>query len=404
MNRLKLLIRWIIPICIGVFVITGIGSAQHHVYLQVPNTIPSYCQEDNIWCGAATAQMILEGYPGEVEHPYTQTHIWQRIQAHKDDLGVNWATDPDGLRDALMELGGDPGVNWVIFDNPTSQSLMYTIAYWMTRRLYPAAILVNGWQHWVAITGITTDVDPTTTNSVTLQYIEIIDPWNPPCPTAASGGVKSWITGSTWYSDYFYTAGNYPASKWDGNYIAVVEPPLKEGVARAPTPVDTGRVISDSTAKQQAMMWIKKLHLDEREPYTLLRKIKPLKPLLVNREYKGYYIVPFGYEEGEISQAAVLVNAYNGDFQEVGVFHNPIKYLSKDQTVKIALDYLCFCRAKSKARLIFQPSEQTESRFLPIWKITVEKRRWIFFKRVATVYVTQEGKVFERLTKLPLGD
>jgi len=368
----------------------------HEVYLNIPNTIPSYCQEDPIWCGAAVAQMILEGYPPSLpEHPYSQSHIWSRIQAHKDDPGVNWATDPDGLRLTLMELGGDPGVSWNIFPNPNAQSLAYSLAYWMTKRRFPAATLVWEFQHWVAITGITTDVDPTQQSTVNLQYIEIINPGKQPCPTASAGGIKTKMPGGNWYSNYWYAPGNYPASKWNGKYIAVIEPPLMEGMAKAPREVEKGKVISESTALRRALMWIKELRLDEGHPYTILKVIKPLGPLLVNREHKGYYIVPFGYEEGEFVQAAVLVNAYTGDFQEVGVFQRPMKYLSKDLAVRNALRYVCTCRAEAEARLIFQPSEQTQSRFLPVWKVTVKR---------TTLYVTHDGRVHEKLTRLPLGD
>jgi len=399
LKNLKFLIKSFGLILLGIFIVIISVQAEHHVYLQVPNSVPSYCQETNIWCGAACAQMILEGYPGGVEHPFTQTHIWNRIQAHLDDPGVNWATDPDGLRDTLMELGGDPGVYWSIYANSNAQSLMYTVAYWMTRRLFPVATLVYGFQHWVVIVGVTTDVDPRLQSSVSLQFIEIIDPWNPPCPTAISGGVKSWMSGSNWYSNYWYTPGNIAASKWNGNYLAIVEPPVKEGLAKAPKQVEQGRVISESEAVEMAMSWIKKLNIYKREPYTLLSKTKPLKPFLTNAKYKGYYLVPLGYEEGMISQGAVLINAYNGDFQEVGIFQRPIKYLTEELAVKIALNYLCACKDRdirqARAMLIFEPSEQSKSRFLPIWQITVEQM---------TVYVTMEGKVFEKLTILPLGD
>jgi len=402
MNILRIVIKVILLISIELLVNPYCTLAQHSVYLQTPNTIPNYCQETGIWCGAAVGQMILEGYPG-IEHPFTQTRIWDSIQVHKDDPGVNWATDPDGLRETLMVLGGDPGVNWVIYDKPNAQSLMYTITYWMTRRNYPTAVLVYGFQHWIAIVGFETDVSPVGNSNVNLQFIEIDDPDNTPCPIATSGGIKSLMTGTTWYNNYWYTPGNIPASKWDGNYIALIEPPIEEGTAIAPKQIEKGELISDSIAKREALMWIKKLHLDERDPYTILQTIKPLKPLLVNETYKGYYIVPFGYEEGELSQAAVIVNAYNGDFQEVGVFKKPIKYLSKETAVKIALNYLCFCKAKNRAQLIFQPSEQTNSRFLPVWEITA-KKRYFFFTKEAVVYITQEGLVSEKLIKLPLGD
>jgi hypothetical protein len=378
--------------------------SQHHVYLEVPNSIPCYCQENNIRCGAATAQMLLEGYPAGVEHAFDQSDIWDVIQTHKDDPSVNWATDPDGLREALMELGGDPGVNWAIHTNSTASSLMYTVAYWMTKRQFPSAVLVYGWQHWIAITGLTTDVDPTTNSTVSLEYIEIMDPWNPPCPTASSGGAKSWMSGSTWYNDYWYAVGNYPTSKWHGNFIAVIEPPINRGTAKAPEQIAKGEIIPDSLAISRALSSFKELGLYERKPYSILRKSKPLKPYLVNNKYKGYYIVPFGYKENNISQGAIIVNAYTGEFQEVSYFENPVTYLTEEQAKKIALNSLCWCGSRAKAELIFEPSMQTTSRLLPVWKITATKRSWIFFTRTATVYVNQWGEVFDKLIPLPLGD
>lgn len=398
MYKLKFL-RSLVFIGLMALVMGGSVFAQHAVYLETPNTVPSYCQETNIWCGAATAQMILEGYPGGTEHPFTQAHIWNRIQAHKDDAPVNWATDPDGLRDTLMELGGDPGVNWEIYANSNAQSLMYYVTYWMTKRQFPTAVLVYGFQHWVMIDGFTTDVDPTTTATINLQRIEIVDPWNPPCPAATSGGVRSLMTGANWYSNYWYTPGNIAASKWNGNYIAVIEPPVKQGVAMAPMQVEEGRcTISEDAAKEYAMRWFKELRLEKRAPYAVLRQTNVLQPLLVNPKHKGYFLVPLGYSEGELSQGAVLVNAYDGSFQEVGVFQRPIKYLSMDEAIRIARNYLCACKDKRRriqAQLMFQPSEQTQSRFMPLWKVMVGR---------VTLYITQEGKVFEKLTPLPLGD
>jgi hypothetical protein len=342
--------------------------------------------------------MILEGYPGGVEHPFTQTHIWNRIQAHKNDSGVNWATDPDGLRDTLMELGGDPGVHWNIFKNPDADSLMHTVAYWMTRRQYPTGVLVFGFQHWVMIDGFTTDVDPTTSATVDLQLIEIVDPWNPPCPAASSGGVRSLMSGSNWYTNYWYAPGNIPASKWHGNFIAVVEPPAERGAAKAPRQVEEGQVITQAEAIERAVAAMKELQIEKRAPYRALRRTNPLQPLLVNQKRKGYYLVPLGRQEGGRAAGAVLINAYSGDFQEVGVFGRPIRYLPKDRATGGALKHLSVSREQAKrleGELMFQPSEQTESRFWPVWAVATE---------IATVYVTMEGKVFNNLTPPPLGD
>lgn len=43
--------------------VTSESWADHTIYLRDSNTIPSYCQQDGDWCGAAVGQMILEGYP-----------------------------------------------------------------------------------------------------------------------------------------------------------------------------------------------------------------------------------------------------------------------------------------------------------------------------------------------------
>ncbi len=400
----KKVLKGVILIITGLMIIPGLSLAQHDVYLQIPNTVPTYCQEDNIWCGAATCQMLLEGYPGGVEHPFPQADIWDTIQVYKDDPGVSWATDPDGLREALMVFGGDPGVNWAIHTNANEQNLMHSVAYWMTRRSYPTAVLVYGWQHWIAIVGFTTDVDPVSNTTVTLQSIEIHDPWNPPCPTATSGGVKSFMTGINWFNNYWYTPGNYPASKWDGNYIAIIEPPLKDGRATAREAVTKGEIINEKNALELAARWIKELKLYEKQPYAVLRKIKPLKPLLVNQEQKGYYIIPYGYRDGGYAEAAIILNAYNGDFQEVGVFEKPFKYLTEEDAAHYAIDYLCLCGGKAEAQMVFEPSEQTSSRFLPVWKMKVSKRRWIFFKKTAYAFVNQEGLAFKEFTILPLGD
>lgn len=380
----------------------GIGVlGQHDIYLITPNTIPSYCQETGIWCGAATAQMILEGYPGGVDHPFTQTHIWSRIQAHRDDLGVNWATDPDGLRDTLMELGGDPGVHWSIFSDPVRESVMFDIVYWMTRRRYPTAALVYGFQHWINITGFTTDIYPAPGGTVTLQMIEIIDPWNPPCSTASSGGAYSLMTGSSWYTNYWYSPGIVPASKWHGNYIAVVEPPV-QGMAVAEEE-DLGPArIDPEKAINIAVSWIEEMQFFERPRFSAFRAAEPLWPLLSNEEEASYYIVPFGLSgETNYSVGAVAVNGMTGQPQEIVAFPRPLTYLYEEEAAQIAKRFLCRCTEKEfkyRARLIFWYSEQARSRFLPVWEIEV-------LEPVAQlVFVAMDRQPYLELVPSPLGD
>lgn len=373
------------------------ASAQHQIDLRYTNTIPNYCQEETNWCGAAVGQMIMEGYPGN-EHPHTQTQVWNNIKSHmnpKNDPYVNWATCPDGLRNSLMDIGAEPGAYWNLVAKPDKQDLMYDIAYWMTRRRYPTATLIWGFQHWVTIVGITTNVNPVNNSTVNLESIRIFNPWNPPCTTASAGGVDVFMTGTNWYSNY-WTPDSITASKWHGNYIAIIEPPMNGGRADASEELENGKVISAKEAQYSALMWFEKFSLNKKYPYSVLRENKPLKPLLVNKEYKGYYIVPFGYNQDseEFSVAAVLINAYSGEFQEIGVFKNTIiKYLPEDEAIGIAHKYLRDNITRSQ--LIFRPAK-SKCRFLPVWELTGETG-------ATAVYVTHEGVVHENLTEVQPG-
>jgi len=357
--------------------------------------------------------MTLEGYPGAVDHPFTQTHIWNRIGVHQNDPGAVWATDPDGLRDTLMELGGGPGVSWSIFANTNAQSLMHSVTFWMNRRHFPTPVLVDpggssygSFQHWVMVEGFITDVNPETNSTVDLQFIDIVDPWSPPCATNTAGGVRQTISGATWFTTYWGTPGNYPASKWHGNYVAVVEPPVREGLAKAKRQVQEGKLISPEEAVRFALKWYEELGFEKRPAYQGLRGTAPLEPLLVNQEKNGYYLVPFGYREGQLSQGALLVNAYSGEFEEIGVFQRPITYLDRDRAIGLGLCFSCtgkeerLADAKERremvnAELVFRTSAQTQSRFMPVWSVEIWDR---------TVYVTQQERVYVELMPMMPGD
>ena len=383
---------------------TGLCLSQHSNDMVIPNSIPCYCQETNIWCGAATAQMIMEGYPGGVDNVYTQTFIWNTIQTYLNDPGVNWATDPDGLRDTLMDLGAGPGVNWSIHAEPNSSDLLYNVAYWIEKREYPVATLVYGWQHWIVIVGIETDVNPTTTTTVNLQNIRIFNPSNNPCPTATSGGVDSTMNDTQWFSSYWYAAGNYPASKWHGNYIAVIEPPVQNGTVKKPEKkISQGRLISPDQAIEYAYRALKENKFAE--TYRVFNNIKHLKPILVNQKRNGYYAIPFGYEQGNISHGAILVNAYTGEFQEIGQFTQPKTLLGEDEAIRLALNYTkCDCESYVEyAHLVFQPSMQTNTPFLPVWEVFISNPE-LKKKGIKSLLVSMDKIVTEGFIPLPLGD
>ena len=370
------------------------APAQHKVDLTRLNTIPSYCKQQEEWCSAASVQMILEGYPNGVEHPLKQSDIWNKIQSHKQE---SWpGSDPDGVRGALMELGGDPGVNWVIFKDSSPESLMYSIAYWMTKRRYPTATLggkENSYEHWMVIRGFETDADPTTTSSVTLNKIYVTSPNK--CETGQTSGDDLEVQGEFWYTQAWGNPSGFPASKWNGYLVAVIEPPLKKGVARARRQPTEGRVIPPDDAARRAEKILRELMTDRTGRYQALRGTAPLPPLLVNRQAKGYYLVPLGLRGRVQSAGAIMLNAYNGEFAGVGVLAQPMQYISETQASTIALQFLGPAGKGQNVRsaeLLFRFTKETHGWLRPAWVVRTDD---------FTVYVTQNGKAYRNLT--PLG-
>ena len=408
--------RGLALLVVGLAVSVGLAwgaLASHNVDLEGANTVPCYCQESDCWCGAASAQMALEGYPGGVEHAYAQSFIWNRIQAHNVEA---WCTDPAGMRGVLMELGGDPGVHWVIFSNPSAGAVMHDITYWMTVREYPTPVLVHAggsygsFDHWVVIVEFTTDINPTAGGTATLESIRIFDPW-PPCSTASSGGVNAFVTGSTWYTTYWSVPGDYAVSQWHGTYVAVVEPPEVEGEVTAERQRVGPSRIGPGEAVQDAERWIDEMGIFEDPEFVALRTSVPFAPLLVNGngQYGGaYYLVPFGIPLTDDALVAILVNAFTGEVQEIGAFLHPVTYLEQDEAIRIAKRDLCLCSETSleaSAELLTLPSSLVQSRYLPVWQVTFSYYLPRTDLRVeATVYVTHDGQVYYELPDPIPGD
>jgi hypothetical protein len=366
--------------------------AEHTIYLRDSNTIPSYCQQDQDWCGAAVGQMILEGYPA-AEHPFDQPGIWQKIESNRDDSTVAWLTDPEGLQRTLMQLGGDSNVNWSVLNDTDASRLMHSIGYWMTKNQFPVAAMVDptgasiygSFQHWVVIEGFVTDLDPVTNQVIELKSVDIVNP-APPCGTDINrGGIRSTVDSATWYSFYWRVPGNYAGSKWDGNYVAVVEPPLTSGVSKAPKKalLEQGSVISKNKALELAAKWLKTMSFDNK--YPVLKNVIVSNALLVNETFRGYYLVPLIDKSQKDNVGAIIINAYNGDFEEIGVFQKPIQFLDVKAAIQIALKE-CSCGEAKMARLVVHPLLRSQSRYIPIWKIIFKFR---------TVYVSQTGIVIQ---------
>jgi hypothetical protein len=123
--------------------------------------------------------MIMNGYPDAGARLYVnQQDIYDWMELNQVEPAPYKA--PPMVRDAIHHFNDPPGTaHFVANHSPDAETIMYWVLLWMRRTDYPAAVMIKG-NHWVVITGYETDVDPETSATVTLNSIDINDPY-PPC-------------------------------------------------------------------------------------------------------------------------------------------------------------------------------------------------------------------------------
>ena len=397
LNRSKNTKRPTVILLLGLLTMGGAAKADalHSIFFSVPNLT----EEALNWCGPAAGQIVMGAYPsGACSIP--QEDVWMSIQSHK--VEADWDTDPEGLRQALLELCPPTGT-WSLRERSTPQQLMGSVTYWMTATSYPVPLLMdtaphNSYtphaEHWVVIWGVVTDVDPTVTSvtSVDLHTVCYLDPSPLNLGDPATNVCEN---GGTW-NDTIIQPVSKVTSGLFGNYIALVEPPQKKIVAIAPPEVLAGTLIKPDDAVKFADEKVRKQKLHELDKFKAIQNAKPLPPLLVNKDYGGYYLVPYS-TDGKSVSIAVLINAYTGDFQSIAAFQ-PTTYLSKKQAIDIAvkhfddIDKLGPQPEPPDAELVYPLGERVTSRWFPMWRVTAGRE---------SVGVDQNKKVF---TQMPTQD
>ena len=368
---------------------------------------PIYGQNTSYYCGAASSQMIMQNYPNAADNAcFTQNHIYGRIQAHKQDAG--FYTDPDGLRDTLMELNAPPAGSFSIFHDTDAETVAHSMLFWMAEREYTSAALINAGAHWVVVTGFETADDPRD-GTTTLNWIEYSDPLprnyaphDDPCTAADEGnegGMARHVTGTSWFANE-WNAGNIYGTKWVGDFVAVVEPPKRKGKIVAEAQPVSGEPIPPEEAIKRALDAIQQRGLARKKQFAFLNEdVVAERAFLTNRDQGGYYIVAFENRETRESLGAVLINAYSGDFQEIGAFPTSVRYVSEKEAVEIATASL---RKRPnrvlQSDLVYQIAEEIPNRFFPVWRVVMEVE-----DIRETRYVTQFGEVFLELVTPRLG-
>jgi len=182
--------------------------------------------------------------------------------------------------------------------------------------------------------------------------------------------------------------------------VAVYEPPTVSGRARAPRPVVSGEIIADrNRISRNAAAAVQRLGLARRAGMSLFRDVQPLRPTLVRVSglQRSYYLVPFG-APGRNIQAAVIINAYTGQYEESIVLSENcfLQYVPIDIARDLAVrTFRVRPQQLGTPRLVYIPSAETPSRFFPVWQIRdVEARRDIYItpgaEAVTKLAATQE--------------
>ena len=382
---------------------------------EVNLTIPQYGQELSYWSGPACAQMLLNGYPDPYPSIYyTQAEIWTCIQSHNSGE-PGWATDPEGMQGALLELNPPPpGTTWGLKSFDIREDLMFQILYWMNDNSFAVTTLVNNGYHWVDVVGYVTDIEPLWGTDPELQEITIHNPW------PIGSGEISTMTGTVWYDTMWENPVENPGT-WQNKYVAIIEPPEIEGgvdVRRVDRRGSTAILAAD--ALQFSQTWIEQLNLDLKDPsYAALTETETqyLEPILVREEINFnirkdervpyYYIIPYAAKNDnvisankneskpEYSSISVIVNAFTGDFEQVSSFGTPIKYLTEAEAIQAAAEFLKLEEVSIKgaeAEMVYLVSTITQSRAIPICRVDINGK---------TVYVDQSGNVYTKSAIIP---
>jgi hypothetical protein len=381
--------RWRVALVMGGLMLAALAASAQHT--AISTLLPSgyHSEEALTWCGPATGQMVVAGYPSSA-CTVVQADMDASIQAHK--VEGNWDTDPAGLRAAVAEQCPLPaGHIWAVFSQTDATALMFSAAHYMTLNQYPVAALLgtvahNSYtphqEHWVTITAIVTDLDPTTHSTVALQFVQFVDPspsnlGNPP--------VVRYVSAAVWYAGL--TAVTKMPSTYNGKFVAIIEPPTTTGHAiSAAKLVLAGSVIPRLQAQRAALEAVQKLKLTDLAAFREFARAKPLEPMLVNAQRGGYYLVPFSVD-GKNAPLAVIINAYNGEFQEAGHFASRT-FLTENAALEHARVALRLQKplrsAEVKTELVSSP--ETDTLYAPEWRIKAGDR---------TLHVGQSGGVRE---------
>jgi hypothetical protein len=377
-------------------------------------------QDTDYYCGAATAQMVLEqcgaGILGQVGL-YNDNHSHSTAES-------GWYTAPDGLTWTMnnRQTGKYFVLDALSTEDAISRMICWTIHHY---KVSPIA-MVFGWAHWITVRGYTASAAPANSGDVgyTISGFDVNNPWpptpmpGPPPPHNAgdvcgSGGTRGvadeHISYTTWKSDYMT---GIPSGHWAGKFVAVCDPeppPTRHPERQQPHKprFDGERLISPELASEISATALTEVGLAKRKSWkSALRGTAIGEPILVQRLDRldsWYWIVP--RTRNGVTTAVVNIDARYGDYMQARALPagdgTALLSLDRDEVDSFVFDRLHDLPERSGQLLVrpglacisdhwvWRPCRESLSPFYPFKLVSYGDHR---------LYVRSDGRVFTGLT------
>ena len=380
---------------------------------------PYYTQDTNYYCGAASAQMILDSE--KINTYVDQDVLYDYI--HNHNLCSGWATDPEGLKDVLNLYY--PAGYFAINAPSNVETGIKKIAYTIDRYGVPPASLVYDCGHWVVMRGVFASNKPTAASSFSVYGFFVNDPWY----GTSSLGENKYMDINTWKNDYF--TGCDWCAREGTRYISIVDPKplpnleliLPEVKPRRDQIIQAEEIITTVQKYMDVFMKYDEFNNYFKSAPKNINRSAISTPILVKRsdkEKEPYYITPLS--NGDMTIGAVLIDAYSGALKEFSFVKEPILYtpkLMRQPAIKSFLDQMPPLKIKADSRrnirkktsalafnklnsgikdirvhkmeLVWEPSGKHQNPYYPLWKVSGTKGS---LRGIRTLgYMDLDGKI-----------
>ncbi|HEY1682121.1 MAG TPA: papain-like cysteine protease family protein [Candidatus Tumulicola sp.] len=211
--------------------------------------VPYHQQDTSYYCGAASAQMLLDKIGASLIDQVTLYTL-----THGNPLVAGWYTHPNGLRTCMNQEKPAAFTSTFAVDAQADVAFaMARIFGALSEGQSPVAALVQDGNHWVVVQGVQTSVPANASDPSNIIGVWVNDPWPPvpagPIPPHAdpdsctqNGQPNLYLAWSAWNSDKYFNATDIGSGA--ALFVSVLVPPSGGG-GKPPVPPISARSFMD---------------------------------------------------------------------------------------------------------------------------------------------------------------